>query len=99
MARPDSIPNIRCPSAATRRLTDQNGFEEGNTYQYSFMIPFDYPAVFKAMGGEAQLNPRLDKFFTKLRCWGEPCFNMENEPDFVTPYAYVFAGMPWKRRK
>jgi putative alpha-1,2-mannosidase len=21
---------------------------------------------------------------------------MENEPDFVTPYAYVFAGMPWK---
>ena len=44
------------------------------------------------MGGEAQVEPRLDKFFTKLRCWGEPCFNMENEPDFVTPYAYVFAG-------
>ncbi len=22
--------------------TDQNGFEEGNTYQYTFMIPFDY---------------------------------------------------------
>jgi predicted alpha-1,2-mannosidase len=76
--------------------TDQNGFEEGNTYQYSFMIPYDYPAVFQAMGGEAQVEPRLDKFFTKLRCWGEPCFNMENEPDFVTPYAYVFAGMPWK---
>jgi predicted alpha-1,2-mannosidase len=76
--------------------TDQNGFEEGNTYQYSFMIPYDYPALFKAMGGEAQVETRLDKFFTKLRCWGEPCFNMENEPDFVTPYAYVFAGMPWK---
>jgi predicted alpha-1,2-mannosidase len=76
--------------------TDQNGFEEGNTYQYSFMIPYDYPAVFQAMGGEAQVEPRLDKFFSKLRCWGEPCFNMENEPDFVTPYAYVFAGMPWK---
>ncbi len=76
--------------------TDQNGFEEGNTYQYSFMIPYDYPALFQAMGGEAQVQPRLDKFFSKLRCWGEPCFNMENEPDFVTPYAYVFAGMPWK---
>jgi predicted alpha-1,2-mannosidase len=76
--------------------TDQNGFEEGNTYQYSFMIPFDYPALFEAMGGEAKVEPRLDQFFTKLRCWGEPCFNMENEPDFVTPYAYVFAGMPWK---
>jgi len=76
--------------------TDQNGFEEGNTYQYSFMIPFDYPALFKAMGGDAAVEPRLDKFFSKLRCWGEPCFNMENEPDFVTPYAYVFIGEPWK---
>jgi predicted alpha-1,2-mannosidase len=79
--------------------TDQKGFEEGNTYQYSFMIPFDYPAVFDAMGGEALVEPRLDKFFTKLRCWGEPCFNMENEPDFVTPYVYVFAGKPWKSQE
>lgn len=79
--------------------TDQNGFEEGNTYQYSFMIPFDYPALFAAMGGDAVVEPRLDKFFSKLRCWGEPCFNMENEPDFVTPYAYVFAGEPWKTQE
>ncbi|MFZ0747565.1 MAG: GH92 family glycosyl hydrolase [Terracidiphilus sp.] len=76
--------------------TDQYGFEEGNTYQYSFMIPFDYPALIAGMGGDAAVEPRLDKFFSKLICWGEPCFNMANEPDFVTPYTYVFAGMPWK---
>jgi predicted alpha-1,2-mannosidase len=75
---------------------DQLGFEEGNTYQYTYMIPFDYPALFKAVGGEDKVVPRLDKFFLKLRCWGEPCYNIENEPDFVVPYAYVFAGMPWK---
>ena len=75
--------------------TDQFGFEEGNTYQYTFMVPHDYPALFAAMG-EDKVEARLDKFFLKLRCWGEPCFNIENEPDFVTPYAYVFAGMPWK---
>ena len=40
--------------------------------------------------------PRLDRFFIKLRCWGQPCYNIENEPDFVVPYAYVFAGQPWK---
>lgn len=79
--------------------TDQAGFEEGNTYQYSFMIPFDYPALFKAMGSGEEVEKRLDKFFTKLRCWGEPCFNMENEPDFVTPYAYVFLGKPWKTQE
>jgi predicted alpha-1,2-mannosidase len=79
--------------------SDQWGFEEGNTYQYTFMIPFDYPALFAAIGGEAKVTPRLDKFFLKLRCWGEPCYNIENEPDFVVPYAYVFAGQPWKTQE
>jgi predicted alpha-1,2-mannosidase len=78
---------------------DQLGFEEGNTWQYSFMIPFDYPALFAAMGGEDKVIPRLDRFFLKLRCWGEPCYNIENEPDFVVPYAYVFAGQPWKTQE
>ena len=78
---------------------DQQGFEEGNTWQYSFMIPFDYPALFAAMGGPDVVIPRLDRFFIKLRCWAEPCYNIENEPDFVVPYVYVFAGQPWKTQK
>jgi predicted alpha-1,2-mannosidase len=79
--------------------SDQQGFEEGNTYQYTFMVPFDYPALFRAIGGDAAVEPRLDKFFTGLRCWGKPCFNIENEPDFVSPYAYVFLGEPWKTQE
>jgi predicted alpha-1,2-mannosidase len=79
--------------------SDQRGFEEGNTWQYSFMVPFDYPALFQAMGGEDAVIPRLDKFFVKLRCWGQPCYNIENEPDFVVPYAYVWAGQPWKTQE
>jgi predicted alpha-1,2-mannosidase len=79
--------------------TDQAGFEEGNTWQYSFMVPFDYPALFAAMGGNEKVIPRLDRFFLKLRCWAEPCYNIENEPDFVVPYAYVFAGQPWKTQE
>ena len=78
---------------------DQLGFEEGNSYQYTFMIPFDYPTLFAAIGGDDKVIPRLDKFFLKLRCWGEPCYNIENEPDFVVPYAYVFAGQPWKTQE
>jgi len=79
--------------------TDQDGFEEGNTYQYTFMIPFDYPRLIHRIGGDDSTIPRLDRFFSKLICWGEPCFNMANEPDFVTPYAYVFAGQPWKTQQ
>ncbi len=76
--------------------TDQSGFEEGNTYQYTFMIPFDYEGLFDAIGDQRMVEQRLDRFFTHLACWGEPCFNMANEPDFVTPYAYTFLGKPWK---
>jgi predicted alpha-1,2-mannosidase len=79
--------------------SDQAGFEEGNTWQYSFMIPYDYPALFEAMGGADKVTPRLDRFFLKLRCWGQPCYNIENEPDFVVPYAYVWAGQPWKTQE
>lgn len=90
-----SLPNITHPWG----LSDQSGFEEGNTYQYSFMVPFDYPALFAAMGGEQVVEQRLDHFFTGLRCWNRPCFNIENEPDFVTPYAFVFLGKPWKTQE
>ncbi|WP_263383002.1 GH92 family glycosyl hydrolase [Granulicella arctica] len=76
--------------------TDQLGFEEGNTYQYTFMLPFDYAGLFTAIGDKAVVEKRLDRFFEKLVCWGEPCFNMANEPDFVTPYVYTFLGKPWK---
>ncbi len=76
--------------------TDQEGYEEGNAWQYSFMIPFDYPRLIAAMGGSAAVVPRLDSFFSKLICWGEPCFNMANEPDFVVPYAYEYTDKPWK---
>ena len=76
--------------------TDQHGFEEGNTWQYSFMIPFDYARLIPAMGGDSVVVPRLDRFFSKLICWGEPCFNMANEPDFVVPYLYEYTNVPWK---
>jgi predicted alpha-1,2-mannosidase len=76
--------------------SDQDGYEEGNAWQYSFMIPFDYARLMAKMGGSGTVVPRLDRFFSKLICWGEPCFNMANEPDFVVPYAYEYTNAPWK---
>ena len=60
------------------------------------LLPFDYRGLFDAIGSDAVVEQRLDRFFKKLVCWGEPCFNMANEPDFVTPYAYTFLGKPAK---
>jgi predicted alpha-1,2-mannosidase len=70
----------------------QAGFEEGNTWQYTWMIPHNYRGLFNAVGGDAEVTRRLDKFFTRLVGWGQPYFNIGNEPSFVAPYAYAFAG-------
>lgn len=76
--------------------SDQMGFEEGSTWQYTWMIPYNYAGLFKAMGGTENVLPKLDKFFQKLTGWGSPTFTVANEPDFCAPYAYVWTGHPSK---
>lgn len=78
---------------------EQMGFEEGNTWQYTFMLPFSYAGLFKAMGGNERAVSRLDQFFEKLSGWGLPNFTVANEPDFCAPYAYLWAGAPWKTQQ
>lgn len=73
---------------------NQAGFQEGSTWQYTWMIPYNYRGLFQAIGGNAEVIRRLDKFFTELVGWGKPYFNIANEPSFVAPYAYTFAGAP-----
>jgi hypothetical protein len=79
--------------------SSQAGFEEGNTWQYTWMIPHNYRGLFDAIGGDAEVTRRLDKFFSRLVSWGYPNFNIGNEPSFVAPYAYSFAGAPWATQK
>ncbi len=78
---------------------DQMGFEEGSTWQYTFMIPYNYAGLFRDMGGDEKVVPRLDKFFEKVGGWGLPNFTVANEPDFCAPYAYLWTGNPWKTQE
>jgi len=77
-------------------VANQFGFEEGSSLQYSLMIPFDYAGVMAAMGGDEQELPRLEKFFSTTTGWGVPGFTVGNEPDFCTPYVYLWTSQPWK---
>lgn len=78
---------------------EKAGFQEGNTWHYTFMIPFDYPRLVQSMGGNDAVTPRLDRFFAKIDCRGEPCYTVGNEPDFVAPFAYLYVGKPWKAQE
>ena len=43
--------------------TDEDGFQEGNSWQYSWLAPHDATGVFERMGGTATAVQRLDQLF------------------------------------
>jgi predicted alpha-1,2-mannosidase len=92
-------PDRMLPHHTTWDKSNQIGFEEGSTWQYTWMIPHNYAGLFRAMGGNGAVLPKLDKFFEKVVGWGTPNFTVANEPDFVAPFAYVWAGAPWKTQE
>jgi predicted alpha-1,2-mannosidase len=81
---------------------DGNGFAEGSSAQYTWMIPFDARGLFRAMGGVDKAVARLDAFFRNADgTWaatraGGAHAEMNNEPSIGAAYLYLFAGVPWK---
>lgn len=75
----------------------QSEYVEGNGAQYTWMVPFNYQGLFGQMGGDAAVLPRLDSFFSDLN--GGPdkaTAYLGNEPTLETPWAYDYAGAPYK---
>jgi predicted alpha-1,2-mannosidase len=92
-------PDTLTPHHTNWDKADQLGFEEGSTWQYTWMIPHNYAGLFEVMGGTQSVLPKLDRFFEKLAGWGLPNFTVTNEPDFCAPYVYMWTGYPWKSQK
>lgn len=75
--------------------TSVDGFVEGDGAQYTWMVPFDLPALFAAMGGTSAAIARLDTHFTALNAGVVSHYAfMGNEPELSVPWAYDFAGAP-----
>ncbi len=75
--------------------TSEQGFVESNGLQYSWMVPYDLPHLFQAMGGNAAVVQRLDAHFRQLNAGPLSSYAfMGNEPEFEVPWEYDFAGAP-----
>jgi len=75
----------------------QAGFVEGNTWQYTWMVPFNLRGLFDAIGGNAEVVQPLDTLFSELTAaMHRPHASIGNEPSFAAPWAYTFAGAPWR---
>lgn len=77
--------------------TSPYGFTEGNAAQYTWMVPQAYGALVARLGGNARAVDRLDTFFEKVNAGlDEPHFYIGNEPLHTAPWAYLWAGAPWR---
>jgi predicted alpha-1,2-mannosidase len=85
------------PPVQTGSGFGQNGFQEGNAAQYTWMVPQNLQGLFQGMGGDQAAAARLDTFFTQLNAGpNEPYQWQGNEVSLDTPWAYDSVGEPWK---
>jgi predicted alpha-1,2-mannosidase len=74
-----------------------SGFTEVNATQETLAVAHDIPGLIAALGGDGPFIARLDALFTQVNAGLKlPYFYMGNEPGFVSPWAYAFAGAPHK---
>jgi predicted alpha-1,2-mannosidase len=75
----------------------QDGFQEGNAAQYTWMVPQNLAGLIKGIGGDQAAAARLDRFFTRLNAGvAQPYAWLGNEVGLDTPWIYNSAGEPWK---
>jgi predicted alpha-1,2-mannosidase len=68
-----------------------NTFYEGNSWTYSTFVPQDVAGLIAISGGPQKFIERLDAFFAV-----PGRYDVGNEPGFLTPYLYNWAGRPDK---
>ncbi len=82
-----------------------DGFVEGSSAQYTWMVQHNVAGLTQAMGGPAKVNKRLDDFFHNadgswaLSKSGDEKSEMDNEPSVNVPYLYNYTGAPHKAQQ
>lgn len=75
------------------------GFVEGNSFQYTWMVPHDPAGLAAAMGGRARAAGRLDRFLRKLNGSGGGTHTdhalLGNEPTLHVPWLYDWMRRPY----
>jgi predicted alpha-1,2-mannosidase len=74
---------------------NQEGFEEGDSAQYSWMVPHNLRGLFDQMGGNSAVVNRLDTFLALLNDGTYSSFAyMGNQPSVKVQWEYYFAQAP-----
>jgi predicted alpha-1,2-mannosidase len=82
---------------------DGPGFVEGDSAQYTWMVPQDPAGLIRRMGGKAKAAARLDHFLRDLN-GGQAAAHSDhallgNEPTLQTPWLYDWMGRPYRTQE
>ena len=96
----------RTPFSPLEARHMRDDFAEGNSWQYSWMIPHDVEGLVRLMGGIDAFNAKLDSLFTLKGDMGQHAsaditgligqYAHGNEPSHHVAYLSMFTGQPWK---
>jgi predicted alpha-1,2-mannosidase len=79
------------------------GFVEGNSYQYTWMVPQDPSGLFRKMGGRVKAASRLDYFLRELNGSAGGTHTdhalLGNEPTLQTPWLYDWTRRPYRTQE
>ncbi len=87
----------RMRSGAWHRVPadSRDGFVEGSSAQYTWMVPHDPAGLAAALGGREAAVARLDAFFSKLNTGQDSTRAfLGNEPNLNAPWLYDWLGRP-----
>jgi predicted alpha-1,2-mannosidase len=75
------------------------GFVEGNSAQYTWMVPHDPAGLIATLGGRERASARLGRFLRKLNGSGGGTHTdhalLGNEPTLHVPWLYDWTGRPY----
>ncbi|HET7573628.1 MAG TPA: GH92 family glycosyl hydrolase, partial [Solirubrobacterales bacterium] len=79
------------------------GFVEGNSAQYTWLVPQDPAGLFAAMGGRSAAAARLGRFLRALNAGPGGTHTdhalLGNEPTLHTPWLFDWLGMPYRTQE
>lgn len=79
----------------------ESSWVEGDGYQYTWLVPFNYATLINYMGGNSSANSRLDTLLSSLM-GGQVLTNnawLGNETTLETPWIYDYSGEPYKTQE
>lgn len=83
--------------------TDGPGFAEGNSAQYSWMVPFDLESLIKKRGGTGASLRALNHFVSRLNATSggsrSPHAYLGNEPSLGAPWIFDWLRKPYRTQE